>query len=91
MLLDVRSVAVKTAVICFFVMSLIGWGSGLVPFVCCKRALIGAVLVYMGASWAVKAINVILVNAIADQMGRQDESVNMRQAASGENNLGDTD
>ena len=91
MLLDVRSIAVKTAVICFFVMSLIGWASGLVPFVCCKRALIGAVLVYMGASWAVKAINVILVNAIADQMGRQDESVNMRQAASGENNLGDTD
>jgi hypothetical protein len=93
-LLDVRSIAVKTAVACFFVMSLIGWASGLVPFVCCKRALIGAVLVYVGASWAVKAINVILVNAIAaDQMTRQDESdlVGMRQAASGDNNLGDTD
>jgi hypothetical protein len=84
-LLDVRSIAVKTAVTCFFVMSLIGWASGLVPFVCCKRALIGA-------SWAVKAINVILVNAIAaDQMGRQDESMDMRQAASGDNDLGDTD
>jgi hypothetical protein len=91
-LLDVRSIAVKTAVTCFFVMSLIGWASGLVPFVCCKRALIGAVLVYVGASWAVKAINVILVNAIAaDQMGRQDESMDMRQAASGDNDLGDTD
>ena len=71
--LHVRSIAVSVAVICFFVMSLIGWGSGLAPFVCCKRALIGAALVYVGGGWAVRAINTILVNAmIANQMDRQD-------------------
>ncbi len=70
--LNVRSIAVSTAVICFFVMSLIGWSSGLAPFVCCKRALIGAVLVYLGGGWAVRAINTILVNAmIANQMDQQ--------------------
>ncbi|HEC03184.1 MAG TPA: hypothetical protein ENI81_06560, partial [Phycisphaerales bacterium] len=72
--LNVRSVAVSIAVICFFLMSLIGWASGLTPFVCCKRALIGAVLVYLGGSWAVRAINSILVNAmIANRVDEQAE------------------
>ena len=71
--LNIRSIAVSTAVICFFVVSLIGWGSGLAPFVCCKRALIGAVLAYIGGGWAVRAINTILVNAmIASRMDEQD-------------------
>ena len=94
MLLDVRSIAVSIGVICFFVMSLIGWGSGLAPFVCCKRALIGAMLVYVGAIWAVRAINTILVNAIAaDQVDRQDKPdlADKRQAASGDRDFGDTD
>ena len=94
MLFDVRSIAVSVAVICFFVMSLIGWGSGLVPFVCCKRALIGAVLVYLGASWAVRAINIILVNAIAaDQADRQNEPdrADRREAVLGDKDFGDTD
>ena len=70
--LHVRSIAVSIAVICFFVMSLIGWASGLMPFVCCKRALIGAVLAYIAGGWAVKAINSVLVSAmIANQMNEQ--------------------
>ena len=73
--LHVRSIAVSIAVICFFVLSLVGWICGLSPFVCCKRALIGAVLVYIAGSWAVKAINAILVNAmIANQVNRQGSS-----------------
>lgn len=70
--LNVRSIAVSIAVICFFAMSLIGWGSGLAPFVCCKRALIGAALAYVGGGWAVRAINTILVNAmLASRMDQQ--------------------
>jgi hypothetical protein len=75
-------------------MSFIGWISGLAPFVCCKRELIGAVLVYVGASWAVAAINIILVNAmIANEMDRQDDPgfAAKRQAASGDGNFGGTD
>ena len=73
--LHVRSVAVSIAVICFFILSLIGWVSGLSPFVCCKRALIGAVLAYITGGWAVKAINAVLVNAmITNQMNRQEGS-----------------
>ena len=73
--LHVRSIAVSIAVICFFVLSLVGWICGLSPFVCCKRALIGAVLAYIAGGWAVKAINAILVNAmIANQVNQQEGS-----------------
>jgi len=72
--LHVRSIAVSIAVICFFLLSLIGWISGLSPFVCCKRALIGAVLAYIAGIWAVKAINAILINAmITNQMNQQEK------------------
>ena len=73
--LHVRSIAVSIAVICFFVLSLVGWFCGLSPFVCCKRALIGAVLTYIAGGWAVRAINAILVDAmIANQVNQQDGS-----------------
>ena len=62
--LNVRSIAVSFAVICFFGLSIIGWVSGLAPFTCCKKALVGALIAYVAASLAVKAINAILINAI---------------------------
>ena len=72
--LHVKSIAVSIAVICFFGLSLIGWFSGLSPFTCCKRALVGAVLAYIAGAWAVKAINAILIGAmITNQMKRQEE------------------
>jgi hypothetical protein len=73
--LHVRSIAVSVAVICFFVLSIIGGVCGLSPFVCCKRALIGAILAYIAGGWAVRAINAILVDAmIANQVNQQDNS-----------------
>jgi hypothetical protein len=73
--LHVRSIAVSIAVICFFVLSIIGGVYGLSPYVCCKRALIGAILAYIAGGWAVRAINAILVDAmIANQVNRQDSS-----------------
>ena len=73
--LHVRSIAVSIAVICFFVLSMVGWIWGLSPFVCCKRALIGAVLAYIVGGWAVRAINAILVNAmIASHADHQENS-----------------
>lgn len=71
--LHVRSIAVSISVICFFGLSSIGWISGLTPFVCCKRALIGAVLAYIAGSLAVRAINAVLMNAmISNQMTQQE-------------------
>ena len=75
MLLHTRSIAVNIAVVCFFALSLVGWASGLSPFVCCKRALIGAVLAYVAGAWAVKAINAVLIHAmITNQINQQSRS-----------------
>ena len=73
MLLHVRSMAVNIAVICFFALSLIGWISGLSSFVCCKRALVGALIAYVTGSWAVKAINAILINTMIESEMNQQE------------------
>ena len=73
--LHVRSIAVTVAVICFFVLSFICWISGHSPFVCCKRAMIGAALAYVAGAFTVKAINAILMNAmITNQMNQQKET-----------------
>ncbi|MFZ2146820.1 MAG: hypothetical protein WAV28_06335 [Sedimentisphaerales bacterium] len=72
--LHVRSIAVSIAVICFFGVGIIGWISGVSPFICCKRALAGALLAYIVVAWAVKAVNAILMSAmITNQMNQQKE------------------
>jgi len=72
--LHVRSIAVSISVICFFVLSIVGWIYGLSPFVCCKRALVGSFIAYIAGSWAVKAINAILINAmISNQSDKQQD------------------
>lgn len=73
MLIQDRLIAIKIAVFCFFALSIIGWVSGLSSFVCCKRALIGAVITYIAGIWAVKAINAILVNAMIENQVNQRE------------------
>lgn len=72
--LQIRSIAVSIAVTSFFGVSLIGWFSGLSPFICCKRALMGSVLAYIAGIWAVKAVNAILISAmVTNKMNQQEE------------------
>lgn len=92
--LHVRSTAVSIAVVCFFAMSLIGWASGLTPFVCCKRALIGAILAYIAGGLAVKAINSVLVGAmIAEKTNEHDDAgmTTVANTASGDRDSGASD
>ena len=62
--LNVRKVSVNLAVICFFILSIITSMSGLPPFVCCKRAITGAILIYIASVIAVRLINMILIDAM---------------------------
>jgi hypothetical protein len=74
MLLHIKSVAISIAVTCFFGVSLIGWISGLSPFTCCKRALVGAILAYIAGTWAVRGVNAILLSAmVTNEMNKQEE------------------
>ncbi len=73
--LHVRSIAVSISVISFFGLSVVGWFSGLPPYVCCKRAVIGSLLVYIISSIAVKIINAILIDAIVlNQINKREGS-----------------
>ena len=70
--LDVKSIAVNAAVLCFFITACVGCCTGLVPFVCCKRALLGAVVAYVVVSIVIRVINHILISAlIKSQIERQ--------------------
>lgn len=72
--LHIKSVAVSIAVACFFAVSMIGLISGLSPFTCCKRALVGAVLAYIAGVWAARGVNAIVVSAmVTEQMNEQEE------------------
>jgi len=72
--LNARLIAVKIAVTSFFTLGLIGSVVGLTPFTTCKRAIAGALLSYLVAILAVKAINAILIDAIiTKQLERQKE------------------
>lgn len=70
--LNVKSISISVAVLCFFAIAGIGWISRLSSFTCCKRALIAAAVTYMVTTLAVRAINSILTNAmIESQMNQQ--------------------
>lgn len=73
--LNVRSSAVSISVICFFFLSIVGWISGLSPFICCKRAMIGAALVYVAVIFIVKVINNILLDAIINKQIEKEKSI----------------
>jgi len=62
--LNARYIGVTAAVMCFFCLSFVSWISGLLPFICCERAVIGAVVAYLAAGLVVKAINAILISAM---------------------------
>ncbi len=70
--IDVRSTAVTLGALGFFVLGLVGWLNGLCPIVCCKRALIGAAAAYAVATVAARAVNAILIDAMAARQAEEE-------------------
>jgi hypothetical protein len=72
MLLQIRPIAISTAVLCFFAIGIVGSLGGLSPYTCCKRAVLGAMIIYVVTIGAVRAISAILTQAmIADQIRKE--------------------
>ncbi|HBG26584.1 MAG: hypothetical protein A2Y10_16210 [Planctomycetes bacterium GWF2_41_51] len=71
MIFNARSISMTIAVVSFFCFAVIGWSNGLSQLTCAKRASIAAFVIYICTSFAVKAVNVILTNAIADKQAQQ--------------------
>ncbi len=70
--LQIRPIAVSTAVVCFFAIGVVGSLSGLSPYTCCRRAVLGAALGYLAAALAVRAINAILTQAMITDRVRKE-------------------
>ena len=66
MLIHSRPIAASLAVVSFFGLSFVGILKGLASFTCCKRAFIGAALVYLATTLTVNIINAVLTSAIID-------------------------
>ena len=72
--LNIRSIAMTVAVMTFFGFSIMGVVNGLESFICCKRAVTGAIVAYIVASLAIKAVNAIIMDAIIkEQINKQME------------------
>ncbi len=65
-MLQVRSIAISAAILCFFAVGIIGSLCGVSPCTCAKRALLGATAAYIAAGVAVRAINAILTQAMIE-------------------------
>lgn len=73
MLLHSRSIGITAAVIGFFAISIVGAIEDLSPCTCSKRALLGAVVIYVVAATAASAIDTIVTRAmIANQIGKDE-------------------
>lgn len=70
--LDIRPIAITIAVITFFGFGIMGAVNGLESFICCKRAVTGAIAAYIVTSLAIKAVNAIIMDAIIkEQISKQ--------------------
>ena len=72
--LNVKTISINIAVICFFGLCVVALLSGLSPYICCKRAIIGAVIVYISANFTVRLINIILFDAMITQHIEQENN-----------------
>ena len=66
-----KKTAMTLAVVFFFAVSAVGCIAGLSPFCCCKRALLASLIGYVAGVLAVKAVNMILINAMVEKQLNQ--------------------
>ena len=72
-MIEPRPIAIRAAVVCFFGLGIVGTVTGLAPSVCCERAVIGSAAAYVVAGIAVRAVNLVLVQAMISDRGQKDK------------------
>ena len=75
MLLPIRPIAMRCAVYFFFAVAILGTLSGIPPVTCSKRAMLGAIAVYLAASLLLKAVSVILTSAVVESYIEENEGL----------------
>ncbi len=67
----IKRIAVRAAVLLFFVMAGVGWACGLSPGTCSARALWGACACYVLVRFAGQLVIRVLIAALADDQLRR--------------------
>ncbi|MCD6175911.1 MAG: hypothetical protein DRP56_01460 [Planctomycetota bacterium] len=62
----IKQIAIRAAVLLFFVMAAVGWGCGLSPGTCSSRALLGACAAYILVRTAGQLVIRVLISALVD-------------------------
>lgn len=73
MLLDTRTIAVKTAVFIFFITSIVCITNEIEPFSCCKKALIASAAAYIASVIFIKIVNAIIISAAVEKYMKQEK------------------
>mgnify|MGYP006288078597 CR=1 FL=1 len=61
-----RRIAVRIAVVGFFVLAAVGWACGRSPLTCATRAVIGAVILFVLTRISVRVLTAALADAMVD-------------------------
>lgn len=67
----IKLIAVRIAILFFFIMALVGWICGLPLGTCAVRSVLGAVAVYLVISIAGKLIVRVLISAFIEEQANQ--------------------
>ncbi len=70
--LQIRPIAISTAVLCFFAIGIVGSLGRLSPWTCCQRAVLGAAIAYFAAGATVRAINAVVTQALISHQMRKE-------------------
>ncbi|MBN1554646.1 MAG: hypothetical protein JXA11_07865 [Phycisphaerae bacterium] len=74
--MNMKRIAITVSALTFFAMALVGMVMGQDPFVCAIRALIGAVVSYLAARFAVQlAVDVMIKAVVSGSDGTAEEAV----------------
>jgi hypothetical protein len=68
-----RVIALSSAVLGFFALSFAGVSAGLCPSTCCRRAVLGSIVIYLAASVAVGIVNGVLTRAMVSSQLSKDK------------------
>ncbi|MCE5186607.1 MAG: hypothetical protein LLF76_10830 [Planctomycetaceae bacterium] len=66
----INRIAIRMAVLLFFIMAVVGWACGLEPASCASRAIAGAAAIYVVIRIAGQMVVRILIGSLVDEQVR---------------------
>jgi hypothetical protein len=75
-LTKIKSKALSIAVLAFFTVAILSFFTGCTPDTCCGRAVLGGIVAYGIAAWALRTISNIIYDALTSTKQTNNQKVN---------------